>query len=595
MIFSLLAAVLFFALGCSESSSPEQGVTDTSPPKLLSAAALDMAHVQATFDEELDKLSAEHSEYYAIYLSLAPSPRKEGLTPGAFGDTLYVNSAVLQQDGKTVLLTFSPSSSAGITYDLVVRQIKDLNGNEMSAPDSVSFTGSSAPDVIPPEIVDRSPAPGSMGVGVGQSVDVVFSEGMLENYVDSAFSWTGPGGDVPYTMNVRGANHFVFTPDTPMAYGQQYTVGFAANTAKDWGGNALPATFWSFTTTSVQDTTPPTVVSTSPADGSTGVPLDATFRITFSEPMDPNSMQETFIFMNNEIASGLESWTDGGKTLLFEPDSLLLPDTYYSLIILEGGISDYAGNKLAISYPFSFTTGSSMPSGSFSGTVSGDPNSPGASDPTGTVVVAMLGNPTNPNTPDPIMIGGSDVVGSAGGAYAVNHLEDGTYWPFCVKDSNGDNILDPGMGDAVGGYNLRIDSLSGPMIDSLTITGGNSFTNIDMPLTDPTTISGNLTYIGSAHSDSIQYYMFYVGAFDTTGFVDTVTVFQPLYGTEADYYNPDYQLSSLEGSLADGTYYIGAFVDANGNMQYDPDYDPAGMYEVGGVRAHLLRRGTGRT
>jgi len=64
LIFSLLAAVLFFALGCSESSSPEQGVTDTSPPKLLSAAALDMAHVQATFDEELDKLSAEHSEYY---------------------------------------------------------------------------------------------------------------------------------------------------------------------------------------------------------------------------------------------------------------------------------------------------------------------------------------------------------------------------------------------------------------------------------------------------------------------------------------------------------------------------------------------------
>src|SRR6185436_7427832 len=58
--------------------------------------------------------------------------------------------------------------------------------------------------------------------------------------------------------------------------------------ARDLAGNALFTAFsWSFTTGATPDTTAPSVSATVPANGATAVPINQTINATFSEPMDP--------------------------------------------------------------------------------------------------------------------------------------------------------------------------------------------------------------------------------------------------------------------------------------------------------------------
>src|SRR5439155_1644745 len=58
--------------------------------------------------------------------------------------------------------------------------------------------------------------------------------------------------------------------------------------ARDLAGNPLLADFgWTFTTGATPDTIAPTVSVTVPADGAAAVPINQTINATFSEAMDP--------------------------------------------------------------------------------------------------------------------------------------------------------------------------------------------------------------------------------------------------------------------------------------------------------------------
>jgi hypothetical protein len=71
--------------------------------------------------------------------------------------------------------------------------------------------------------------------------------------------------------------------------------------------------------------------------------------------------------------------------------------------------------------------------------------------------------------------------------------------------------------------------------------------------------------------------LFGFGVFDTTGF-DVNNIPEPDFGTEANWpNNPMYAVGGLGGDLADGTYYVGVYLDGNGNTLLDPG-DPLALY-----------------
>ena len=104
------------------------------------------------------------------------------------------------------------------------------------------------------------------------------------------------------------------------------------------------------------DATPPTVASTAPASGATGVSPAANVSVTFSEPMDAASVQAAFSLVrasDGAAAAGAFSWS--GNTLTFNPGADLAPSTEYTARIAATA-KDKAGNALAAEHTWRFTT-----------------------------------------------------------------------------------------------------------------------------------------------------------------------------------------------------------------------------------------------
>jgi len=549
-IATLIGMFSLIVLSCSEDSSPTGGGGgggDKTPPGITSVTAIDDRHIEVEFDENVTKETSERPRSYVI-VEQTPSPFLGSSAPG---DTIGVSSAALGTDGKTVTLTTQVPMS-NVPYDCSVSGVEDANGNAIVGSASAGFTGSNTADQTPPVIVFRSPAPNETGVGTGESVVVQFSEGMDYGSVQGAFSWTGPGGDVPFQAQQEGGNNYVFTPLQALMNSTTYNIGISGS-AMDWAGNNLVASNWSFTTTATVDTKKPSLVSTSPANGATNVSVATNITLTFSEAMNPFSAME--IIVTPEINDGVVTWTNNGSKLNFDPDVDLTDNTQYTLILPAGGLTDLAGNGLDKSYQIVFSTGSTLLPGSIEGTIGGDPLSATASDPEGAIVVASAAPPDNDGE-----ILGSGLVDN-NGDYDINNLPDGWYYPFAILDSNNDGKIDPSTGDAVGAYGVDFTG-GGGEFDSVEVVGGNTVKNVDFDLYDPVAILGLAIYTDTAYNGGN--YPIYVQAFDTTGF-DPLSP-QPDFEADASYPDrPDYRFGELDGNLAPGTYYIGAYMDVNFN------------------------------
>jgi ice-binding like protein/Big-like domain-containing protein len=118
-------------------------------------------------------------------------------------------------------------------------------------------------------------------------------------------------------------------------------------------GRPLAVDFaWTFITGLVADTTPATVVSTSPV---LAVALNSSISATFSEAMDPLTFTtSTFTLQQGTTpVSGLVSYA--GLTATFAPAAVLASDTTYMATITTGA-KDLAGNPMTLNFVWSFTT-----------------------------------------------------------------------------------------------------------------------------------------------------------------------------------------------------------------------------------------------
>jgi len=108
----------------------------------------------------------------------------------------------------------------------------------------------------------------------------------------------------------------------------------------------------------VFDTTAPTVSSTSPVADATGVAVETTVSVTFSEAMAESTIT-TSSFTLDSVA-GSVSYDSGTYTATFTPSANLTESTTYTAT-LSTAITDVAGNPLAAEYSWSFTTTIGIP------------------------------------------------------------------------------------------------------------------------------------------------------------------------------------------------------------------------------------------
>jgi hypothetical protein len=251
-------------------------------------------------------------------------------------------------DSPSESYTFTIPALADGGYTVYVRATDAASPPNTTAEEnhaSDSFTV----DTAAPTVSSTSPVSGATGVPLTAVVTATFSEAMDASTITTgSFTIAGVSGSVSYNAGTYTAT---FTPDADLTGGTTYTASLST-AVTDAAGNALAAEYsWSFTTTG--DSTPPTVSSTSPAADATGVLVDAAVTATFSEAMDASTITTGSFTIAG--VSGSVSYNAGTYTATFTPDADLEYETTYTAS-LSTAITDAAGNPLASTYSWSFTT-----------------------------------------------------------------------------------------------------------------------------------------------------------------------------------------------------------------------------------------------
>jgi hypothetical protein len=109
------------------------------------------------------------------------------------------------------------------------------------------------------------------------------------------------------------------------------------------------------------DSTPPTVVEISPANGAIGVAVGTNVTVAFSEAMSPATITSSTIELrdaSNALVPAAVTYDSAAMTAVLNPTSALATSTTYSATIKGGsaGVADAAGNPLTNSFKWSFTT-----------------------------------------------------------------------------------------------------------------------------------------------------------------------------------------------------------------------------------------------
>ncbi|MGA1977056.1 MAG: ice-binding family protein [Bacteroidales bacterium] len=103
----------------------------------------------------------------------------------------------------------------------------------------------------------------------------------------------------------------------------------------------------------------PAVISTSPLDAASGVPLDMIVTATFNKKMNGATITETSYTLQQgaTLIAGIVSYTD--STASFAPASPLATSTTYTATV-KMSVKDKTGNALASDYVWTFSTGATI-------------------------------------------------------------------------------------------------------------------------------------------------------------------------------------------------------------------------------------------
>ena len=201
-------------------------------------------------------------------------------------------------------------------------------------------------------VSSTSPSDGATDVAMDTTITATFSKAMNSSTITtSTFTVTDAlGPAVSGTVSYSG-NTATFTPAADLGINKTYTATIDGG-VEDADGTALGSDYsWSFTITADI----PTVSSTSPSDGATGVAVNSTITATFSTAMDGTTITTSTFTVTD--ASGAVSGTVSysGSTATFTPAADLSTDTTYTATITTGAKSA-SGVALASDYSWSFTT-----------------------------------------------------------------------------------------------------------------------------------------------------------------------------------------------------------------------------------------------
>ena len=293
-------------------------VSSTSPLSGATGVPINQPSISATFSQAINCATVTLSTFTVT---------GPGATPVA---------GTIACSGSTAVFTASSNFAINTIYTATITTgVTNGAGATLAGNFVWSFKTGPGPSVIP-AVISTYPANLATGVPISRKMTAAFNVAMDPATITAAtFTLTGPGavavsGVVTYAATGSIAT---FAPAAPLAPLTTYTATITTG-AKDLTGTPLVSNYsWTFTTGAAPDTTQPTITSTIPLDGATGVPINQAVTATFSEPMDPTTMNSTTFTLSGPggiSVSGIVTYAAVANTATFTPNASLDPNALYT-------------------------------------------------------------------------------------------------------------------------------------------------------------------------------------------------------------------------------------------------------------------------
>ena len=258
----------------------------------------------------------------------------------------------------TTPVSFKPAAAGARSGTLVVTD------SAAGSLHSIPLTGTGAavsapPPVSVPTVTAKSPASGATGVALGTTtartaMTATFSEavtGVSGTSFTLKQGTTAVAAAVTYNATTRVAT---LTPAAPLVADKSYTLSLTA-AIKSASGGALAAQSWSFLTGPQ-----PTITTTTPASGATGVAIGTAttrtaMKATFSEAVTGVSGTSFTLKQGTTAVAATVTYDATTRVATLTPAAALAADKTYTLA-LSSTIKDTAGNPITAK-TWNFITG----------------------------------------------------------------------------------------------------------------------------------------------------------------------------------------------------------------------------------------------
>jgi hypothetical protein len=321
--------------------SKSQPVTPFKPDTTAPAIARTTPGENADISSQITIKFSETMDVGSVKVTLEPN--------------INLNAPVWSENA--TLLTLDPKEDFAYGSRYTVRVVgNDKAGNALSGSTSFSFITRTIPDTTAPKVESTSPNDRAVSVPATANISISFDESMNQASVERAFT-IEPQIDCTFLW-VSDSSLINCDPIKDLSFSTTYTVSLSTEAIDRAGNEISQATSFSFTTAGAPDTTPPTILNSSPVNGERGIARESSITITFSEPMDRVSVQQAFALTNPSYYNYDTkefSWNKDFTEMTYTPTYGFSYEQNVSWRISDIA-EDSAGNTLQTSYVSNFNT-----------------------------------------------------------------------------------------------------------------------------------------------------------------------------------------------------------------------------------------------
>jgi methionine-rich copper-binding protein CopC len=366
-------------------------------------------------------------------------------------------------------------SGTTCTVTVVANQVTSVDfGLNMTADYVFSFATAPAPMVT-----STNPANGATNVATNTTITVNFNRSAIAS--TSSFDVECPTGTpIAYTLSASPSTSYTLTPNSPLPGGVTCTVTVVASQVTDASnGTPMDANYvFSFGTD-----VPPTVTTTTPANGATDVATTAAVTVNFSESV--NASTSSFSLecpSGTPIAYSLSSSPASSFTLT--PNANLPSGTICSVTVHASQVHDVdAGSPMASDYSFSFTV-DTVPT-----VTSTVPTNGGTVGPNSTVTinfsksVTVTGSAFTLECPSGTPVSFSVTPASPASSYVLHPTSSLPVGTTCAVKVVASQVTDSSGSPMAADYSFSFDVASPPAVTTTSPADGATGVHLDATIT----------------------------------------------------------------------------------------------------------------